>query len=354
MIPKQIQKSWPYYYALVPIGLILLGTSAWSWWRWASAPVTQEATAQLHLVKIPPGTATDEVGEKLVQSGVIRSRMAWRLWNRYLLARDQAGGVKAGTYALSASQSLEQIAVKLWQGDVVQRSFTVPEGWNLRKMAAAFQEQGYFSADAFIQAVQQIPYAEHPWLPADLPHLEGFLYPDTYSLDQDQITPERVIDQMLKRFEEVALPLYRQSQSQLSLKDWVTLGSIVEKESVIEQERPIIAGVFLRRLKLGIALGSDPTVEYGLNIQQTADRPLTYKEVGTPSPYNTYKNAGLPPTAIASPGIGSLKAVLEPETTPYLYFMARYDGSHIFSRTLAEHESAQRLVRQLREAQGRT
>lgn len=314
--------------------------------------MTPDVTAQLHLVKIPPGTATDEVGEQLAEAGVIRSKVAWRLWNRYLLTQNQAGGVKAGTYALSSNQSLEQIAVKLWKGDVVQRSFTVPEGWNLRKMAAAFDQQGYFSADAFIQAVQQIPYADHPWLPAGLPHLEGFLYPDTYSLDHDQITPERVIDQMLKRFQEVALPLYDQSQTHLSLMDWVTLSSIVEKESVIEQERPIIAGVFLRRLKIGIALGSDPTVEYGLNIQQTADMPLTYKQVAMPSPYNTYKNPGLPPTAISSPGIGSLKAVLQPEATPYLYFMARYDGSHIFSRTLAEHESAQRQVRQLREAQG--
>jgi len=113
----------------------------------------------------------------------------------------------------------------------------------------------------------------------------------------------------------------------------------------------LIAGVFLNRLKKGIPLGADPTVEYALNIRQTPDRRLTLAEVRTPSPYNTYLNPGLPPGPIASPGLASLKAVLQPEQTDYLYFVARYDGTHIFSKTLAEHEAAQlQIIQERRQA----
>ena len=123
----------------------------------------------------------------------------------------------------------------------------------------------------------------------------------------------------------------------------------MEKESVVQQERPLIAGVFTARLQQGMRLESDPTVEYGLGIRQTADQPLTYAQVGTPNPYNTYLNAGLPPTAIASPGIASLQATLNPESTEYLFFVARYDGTHVFSRTLTEHVAATKQIRRERE-----
>jgi UPF0755 protein len=132
----------------------------------------------------------------------------------------------------------------------------------------------------------------------------------------------------------------------------VTLASIVEKEAVVPQERSRIAGVFTSRLRQGWTLGSDPTVEYALGIRQTADQPLTFDQVKIASPYNTYINPGLPPTPIASPGLASLKATLYPEDTPYLYFVARYDGTHVFSRTLAEHEAAQAAIRKQQSSQG--
>jgi UPF0755 protein len=114
---------------------------------------------------------------------------------------------------------------------------------------------------------------------------------------------------------------------------------------VVPEERGIIAGVFTNRLRQNIPLGADPTVEYGLGISQTKEQPLTWAQVGTPSPYNTYINPGLPPTPIASPGQASLAAALAPEQTDYLYFVARYDGTHVFSRTLAEHEAARDAIR---------
>jgi UPF0755 protein len=112
------------------------------------------------------------------------------------------------------------------------------------------------------------------------------------------------------------------------------------KRAVIATERKLIAGVFTKRLQEGMTLGADPTVEYGLGIRQTREKPLTLKQVNTPSPYNTYINPGLPPTPIAAPGLASLEATLYPENTDFLYFMARYDGTHIFSKTAAEHEAA--------------
>jgi UPF0755 protein len=194
--------------------------------------------------------------------------------------------------------------------------------------------------------VQQVPRDRYPWLPEGIPHVEGFLYPDTYKLPTGQVSPLVVINQMLDRFEQIALPVYQQAQGKTpyTLLQWVTLASIVEKEAVISAERPQIASVFAKRLRENIALGADPTVEYALGIRQTVDQPLTYAQVQTPSPYNTYVNPGLPPTPISSPGVASLTASVNPADTDVLYFVARYDGTHVFSKTLAEHEAAQAAI----------
>lgn len=295
---------------------------------------------------IPSGTATQDIGRELEAAGLIRSATAWNIWARWLQWQEPNGGFKAGTYQLSPTQPLSAIAEEIWTGKVIQQSFTIPEGWSLRQMAAYFEEQGYFSATDFIAAASQINHNQYPWLPAQLPHLEGFLYPDTYKVDGSSVTPQAVVQQMLNRFEQVALPLYKagQNQTNLNLYQWVILSSIVEKEAVVPQERARIAGVFTSRLRQGMRLQTDPTVEYGLGIRQTADQPLTLAQVNTPSPYNTYLNSGLPPTPIASPGLASLKAALYPEDTAYLYFVARYDGTHVFSRTLSEHQAAQTAI----------
>ena len=340
--------------AAIAAGLLLLGS--WQWWSWATAP-TQSMGKSLPSplqVQIAPGTPADQVGEDLYQKGLIRSALAWKLWVRWQSWRSPQAGVQAGTYELSPTQSLPTIATRLWQGDVIQTRFTIPEGWSIRQMSRYLEQLGLFPAADFEQATRRIPRDEFAWLPANLTSLEGFLFPDTYQIPAGAITPEEVIRAMLKRFSEIALPLYRQAPSaQLTLAQWVTLSSIVEKEAVVPQERTLIAGVFLNRLRLNMPLGADPTVEYALGIQQTPDRPLTLAQVQTPSPYNTYLNAGLPPGAIASPGRASLEAVLTPARTDYLYFVARYDGTHIFSRTLAEHEIAQARIHDQRQSGSR-
>ncbi len=338
---------------LTAIGTV--GWRSWVWWTASIAPPLAAGTAVKPVkLRVPQGTSAQEIGRDLQALGVIRSDTAWELWSRWLMFREPQGGFKAGVYQLSPTETLPAIATKIWLGDVVRLSYTIPEGWSLRQMATYFEEQGFFSAQDFLAAAAQFSTTQYAWLPTNvpsgLPRLEGFLYPDTYDVSVGSMQPDDVLKQMLDRFEQVALPLYQAGRGKAALNfvQWVTLASIVEKEAVVARERPRIAGVFLNRLQKNISLGADPTVEYGLGIQQTPDQPLSLDQVRTPSAYNTYLNVGLPPTPIASPGLASLKATLYPENTDYLYFVARYDGTHVFSRTLAEHQAAQVAIQDKR------
>jgi UPF0755 protein len=338
---------WSFLGLLLPLATGVAAWQGWAWWSWANRPVSEATSTTTPTVQlqIPPGTPGQQIGQDLEAAGLINSALAWKLWSRWQAWRDPAGGFQAGTYALSPTASMTAIAEIIRSGQVVQTSFTIPEGWNLRQMAAYFESTGLFSAEAFLAATEQIPRDRFPWLPDTIPHLEGFLFPDTYQLPAEGVTPEAVVDIMLRRFESVGLPVYQQTTTNLSLLEWATLASIVEKESVVPEERGLIAGVFTNRLEQNIPLGADPTVEYALGINQTKEQPLTWAQVATPSPYNTYINPGLPPTPIASAGKASLAATLAPEPTDYLFFVARYDGTHVFSRTLAEHEAARDTIR---------
>lgn len=321
----------------------------WGGYHWLSSPTD---TRQVVQVLVPRGSGSLHIGELLTGAGVIRSSWVWFI---YVWARGWQDELQAGTYRIEAGSSLEQIAEQIRSGRVLLVRYRIPEGWNLEQMARYFEGQRLFKATAFL-AEARGPASQRPsWLPVGSDRLEGFLFPSTYALSVEQVTPRAVVSQMLQSFEREALPLYRAvGNPTLSIRDWVTLASIVEKEAVVPVERPRIAGVFLERLKLGMPLGSDPTVEYALHVRQTPDHPLTFAQIRVDSPYNTYRHPGLPPTPIASPGLASLQAVLKPDRTPYLYFMARYDGTHIFSRTLADHEQAKRLVRAGRRAVGKS
>jgi UPF0755 protein len=351
--------KWFFYLLLLPAVLAICGWQGWAWWSWASAPPAKAETAskqgddqQTVQIEIPNGATAQQIGQDLHAAGLIRSLNAWNVWTKLQTLQNRAGSFQAGTYELSRTEPLETIANKIWKGEVMQRRFTIPEGWSMQQMADYFAGQGYFSKEAFLEAAKQIPRDKFPWLPEGIPHLEGFLYPDTYKF-ADKLTPQAAINQMLNRFQELALPVYQQSKgtTPYSLLQWTTLASIVEREAVIGAERPQIASIFARRLREGMPLGADPTVEYALGIRQTPDQPLTWEQVRTPSPYNTYQNPGLPPTPISSPGLSSLQASLNPANTEYLYFVARYDGTHVFSKTLAEHESAQTTIHDQRDAQ---
>lgn len=335
-----------------PLALIaaILGIGA-VWWHGATAPPSSDPHAKSIQIQVKPGTSAQAVGKELVAKGAIESELAWKLWMAWQ-SKQGKGVPQTGTYEVSPTQSLPAVAAQLAEGKVIQSGFVIREGWKIEQMADYFEKKGLFKAADFIAATKEIPKDKFPWLPDGLPSLEGFLYPETYKVPTESITPQGVIDQMLKQFEQVALPEYQKvvGTSKLSLLQWVSLASIVEKEAVVSEERAKIAGVFTTRLAKNMRLESDPTVEYGLGIKQTADRPLTFAEVKRPNPYNTYVNAGIPPGPIASPGIGSLKAVLNPDSTDLLFFVAKYDGTHVFSKTLAEHVAATKAIRQQRQA----
>ncbi|NEQ95648.1 MAG: endolytic transglycosylase MltG [Cyanothece sp. SIO2G6] len=361
--------SRPFFYSLVlPLIMGFCGWQGWLWWSWVNTPplghseipaypandlstLAEVATTDTRVLTIADGTSAQQIGGILLDYGLIRSTVAWSLWTRWQSLRGRDGGFLAGTYAIASDASMTAIAEKIWQGDVLTTRFTIPEGWSMAQMGQYFEvDLGWFTAADFMAATREIDRDRYPWLPdatatAEGTNLEGFLYPSTYYIG-DNPTPSMVVAQMLGQFEQTALPLYEQNRGQMpySLMEWVTLASIVEREAVVPEERPTIAAVFARRLREGIPLATDPTVEYAFGIRQTPDRPLTYAEVGTPHPYNTYINVGLPPGAIAAPGFSSLEASLNPGETEFLFFMARFDGTHIFSRTLADHEAAKHRV----------
>ncbi len=349
---KLAQNTPKWLLILAPIALLIAvaGGIGGSWWNEIVAPPTTDPNAKSIQIQIKPGTSTQAIGKELAAKGVIKSQLAWKLWTSW--QGKQGKSPQAGTYEVSPSQPLPVVAAQILEGKVVQSGFTIREGWNIKQMGEYFQAQGLFKAADFIAATKEIPQDKFSWLPDGIPHLEGFLFPETYQVPSDSITPKGVVTQMLNQFEQVALPEYQKvaASQRLSLLQWVSLSSVVEKEAVIPIERPKIAGVFTTRLAKNMRLESDPTVEYGLGIKQTADRPLTFAQVKRPNPYNTYMNAGIPPGPIASPGIGSLKAVLNPESTDLLFFVAKYDGTHVFSKTLSEHVAATQLIRQQRQS----
>jgi UPF0755 protein len=289
---------------------------------------------------------TQTIAQELESIGVIRSSLALRVWLQWQSLRGgDSAALKSGTYDFATNQSLQEVVAQLKVAKSLEVKFTVPEGWSIAQMGELFEKLEFFTAKDFVAATQRVAQRRRAWLPDDIPSLEGYLFPDTYQILPSEATPDHIIDLMLDRFEQVAIPIYKESQAgkpklKTSLKDWVTLSSIVEKEAVIESERRIISGVFWNRLRKNMRLESDPTVEYGLNIKQTPENPLTLEQVRTASPYNTYLNEGLPPGAIASVGLASLKATLDPAATEYLFFVAKYDGSHVFSKNLEDHERA--------------
>lgn len=302
-----------------------------TWMLYASIPPQVDGEGSPILVQIRPGMSAREVADELYRLGLIRDK-------GYFLGVARALGsdtqLKAGTYTVTPGESLFALLRDFSQGNVLQVRVTIPEGYSLREIARTLAAYGLVDEERFLR----LTFGEYPAAVAGhaLPTLEGYLFPDTYFFTLD-MTEEQIIDAMLTRFEEVALPHIERSSAGLTPHEVVTLASIVEREAKVAEERPIIASVYLNRLRTGMPLQADPTVIYALG--EPVDR-LLYSHLRVDSPYNTYRYAGLPPGPIASPGLASILAVLRPADTEYLYFVARGDGTHVFSHTYAEHERA--------------
>jgi UPF0755 protein len=284
------------------------------------------------LFVVPQGTTLREVAEGLEGAGIISNHSLLLLWCRMAGC---GADIKAGEYRLSSSMAPLAVLDMLNKGTVIAHSVTIPEGFTIGQIAAELDKKGLAAEEEFLAL------ATDPRMPARYgllsPNLEGYLYPDTYRFSKGQPVAA-VIDVMVKRFFEKITPLKpRIEASGMALEDIVTMASIVEKETGKEEERPLIASVFLNRLKKGMRLESDPTVIYGI---EDFDGNLTRKDLAHSGPYNTYVIRGLPPGPIASPGEAAIRAVLFPAQTDYLYFVSKNDGSHQFSRTLTEHNRA--------------
>ena len=246
--------------------------------------------------------------------------------------------LKAGEYALSGPLSLEGILAVLERGDVVRRDLTVPEGRNLDEIAVLVAGEG-LPLEAFLAAARDpSPVRDLDPAAADL---EGYLFPDTYDVPQSPEAPRALVRRMVQRFREVVAPrLERVAERGLTVRQVVTLASIVELETASPDERPRIAAVFLNRLEKGMPLQTDPSIIYALKKAGRWDGNIRRRDLEIDSPYNTYRRPGLPPGPLGSPGREAILAVLDPAPTSELYFVSRNDGTHEFSETLADHNRA--------------
>lgn len=284
-------------------------------------------------VSFPPGSGIRKLAGELKAGGIIRSSWHFMLVSRL---RGKANRLKAGDYRFSDAMTTSEILRKLVDGDVDFRRFSLPEGYSIYQAAELLDQKGLLGRDEFLAACR------NPLLLARLgihtESAEGYLYPVTYNLLRGG-TADQLVAQMVAQFEKNFSALPDAASSGLSRHDAVTLASMIEKEAVSPAEKPLISSVFHNRLRIGMPLQSDPTSVYGV---RAFSGKVTKTDIERRSPYNTYLNNGLPPGPIGNPGSDALKAALHPATTPYLYFVARQDGTHQFSRTLQEHNSAVR------------
>jgi UPF0755 protein len=282
-------------------------------------------------VDIPHGASTDGIGELLARAGVIRSR-----WD-FLLPRVLGRGRKlqAGEYRFNQAATVSEVYDRIARGDIFYYELVVPEGKNMFDIGAAAEQLGLFKADEFITA------ARNPSLIRDLdpaaPSLEGYLFPNTYKLSR-HATAQRLCQIMTAKFREV----WRGLRTDANPHNTITLASLVEKEGKLAPERPLIAAVFVNRLRIGMKLDCDPTTIYAALLDNRYRGVIHRSDLESDNPYNTYRHTGLPPGPIANPGLASINAALHAADSEALYFVLRPDGSggHEFSNNIAAHEAA--------------
>jgi UPF0755 protein len=291
-------------------------------------------------VLILRGSTFQEVVHVLDEEGLLRSPTRFYLMARVL---GIAQRVKAGEYELSTAMMPSVILHKLVTGDVVKYRVTLPEGYTVRQIAVRLAERGIIDEpEEFLTVAFSSDFAVGLGIAGD--GVEGYLFPDTYLFPKG-LPPEEVIKRMVENFKRVYAPDFSLRATELGMTDRevVTLASIIEKETGLAEERPLISAVFHNRLKRGIPLSSDPTVIYGI---KDFDGNLRKRDLEKRTPYNTYLIRGLPPGPIANPGRSSILAALYPAPVKYLYFVSRNNGSHHFSATLREHNEAVRRYQQ--------
>jgi UPF0755 protein len=284
-------------------------------------------------VEIPSGAGPATIAQRLVDAGVVRDPLTFRgaLW-----LSGRARELQAGEYRFDRPMTAMEVVDKLARGEVYRRLVTFREGLTIRDMALVYEQAGLGRADDFEKAAQDVSAIRD--LDPGATDLEGYLFPDTYSLRRETPATE-LVTQMAGSFKKVFGDTLRDgARAQgLTVREAVTLASLVEKETAVPEERPVVAAVYLNRRKLGMPMQADPTVIYAMQRAGKYQGNIRRDDLQIDSPYNTYRYPGLPPGPIASPGKASLEASAKPAQADYLYFVSRNDGSHVFARTLEEH-----------------
>ena len=314
--------------------LVLVLTSAWlvgDMLQFIRTPASSEPAEVV--LEVPVGTSVPALSELLYGQGLVRSAGKFRWLVRFKRAARQ---IKAGEYQLSTGLRPGELLNKIIRGEVRLHQITFPEGYTLKQMAELLEASKLVNAERFIAAATDPPFVRSLGIPAA--SLEGYLFPDTYRF-AGGLPVETVLRSFVTMFNQHFGSAQEEQARKLGFTrhQVVILASVVEKETAVAEERPLIAGVFLNRLRKRIRLQSDPTVIYGL---RNFDGNLTRAHLQKDTPYNTYTRRGLPIGPICNPGAASIQAVLNPTSTPYLYFVAKKDGTHHFSTNLVEHNAA--------------
>jgi UPF0755 protein len=298
---------------------------------YAGKPVNAEPVKQV--VTVEPGQKFKSLSQILHQKGVIRYPAKFRLFSRI---KGYDKHIKAGEYVFSSAMTPKSILKILVTGRVRLHRLTIPEGHNLKQIAQAVSQSGLGTREDFLNAATNADLVRSKGI--DAQSFEGYLFPDTYYFTKDA-TPEKIISSMEKRFWSVFKPEWKNRAQTLgfTVHQVVTLASIIEKETGVAVERPIISSVFHNRLKRGMRLESDPTVIYGI---KDFNGNITRRDLAETTRYNTYRIKGLPPGPIANAGTKAIKAALYPADTRFLYFVSKNDTTHQFSTNLKDHNRA--------------
>ena len=289
-------------------------------------------------ISFPAGSGIRKLANELKAGGVIRSSLHFVLMTRL---RGDAQRLKAGDYHFSDDMTPDVILKKIVSGEADYRKFALPEGYSIYQAAELLEQKGYFRKDVFLEKCRDKSLLGR--LGVREASAEGYLYPATYNISRNG-SEEQLLEQMVGQFNKAyAIMLGIEDKFNFSRHEIITLASIIEKEAVSSEEKPLISSVFHNRLRIGMPLQSDPTAVYG--VRAFSGR-INKADIKRPSPYNTYLNKGLPPGPIGNPGKDAIQAAINPAKTDFLYFVARQNCTHQFSKNLVDHNRA--VVRYLR------
>ena len=324
--------------ALGLAGLVVAGGVLWWAWGRLHQPF-QGYAGETASVDIEPGMSATKILSRLETAGIIQDARLARL---FLIHRLKDPPLKAGEYRFDRPLDTPGVLGMLTRGEVVTHPLTLIEGLTIDETAAAIADAGFGELSVLRREMNRVD------LIADLDpraeNLEGYLYPETYHFARGT-TEKEIVDTLVgtfrRRFTSEVEPLlagWEQLVGLADIRDLVTLASIVEKETQLDEERDVVASVYRNRLRIGMGLYADPTLIYGKKIEGTWDGNLRRVDLRTDGPYNTYMRPGLPPSPICSPSVSSLIAALIPAETSYFYFVSRNDGTHVFAETKREHD----------------